>query len=233
MSRQYGLCAAVRSYLNAFADGELRGDTLRGVSHHVEGCEACAQAVAGIGDLGSLLRDGLTLHTEPPDLAGLADGVVSRIRAEDHESWRGILERATEDLHWVMVAVGSVAAAFISALVVSFVVQSGVGQRGDSLAAMLNTLATTPADIGRTRTMSGDLTALGIDDVQLASPAEANDHVRSLKLLSNLEEPDVKILVTELRRMKFVQQQDRRMTDPAGRQVVILFSATEVRGKIL
>lgn len=233
MGRLNGSCASMRTHLNAFADGELRGDLLRSVSHHVESCDDCSARVLEIGDLGNLLRDGVTFESEPPDLAGLADGVVSRIRAEDHESWRGVFERATDDLHWVLVGVGSVAAAFISALLVSVVVQSGVGQRGDSLAAMLNTLAATPPeDIGRTRTMSSDLAALGIDDVQLASLAEVSDHVRSLKLLSNLDERDVRILVTELRRAKFGQQQDRRMRDPAGR-VVILFSATEVRGKIL
>ena len=232
MGRSYGSCAAVRSYLNAFADGELRGDLLRGVSQHVETCDACSPAVLEIGDLGNMLRSGLMLQTEPAVLAGLADGVVSRVRAEEHESWHGIFARATEDLHWVMVGVGSVLAAFTSALIVSLVVQSGLGQRGDSLAALLNSLATTPSEMSRTPT-AAEFAALGIDDVQLASLADVNDHVRSLKLLSNLEERDVEILVAELRRMKFVQQQNRRMTTPGGRQVVIVFSATEVRGKIL
>lgn len=232
MSRQDGSCTSVRTHLNAFADGELRGDVLRSVSQHVEVCEDCSARMLEIGELGNLLREGVTFQTEPPDLAGLADGVVSRIRAEDHESWRGLFERATDDLHWVMVGVGSVAAAFTSALIVSVVVQSGVGQRGDSLAAMLNTLAAAPLEVGHSAGMPGDLAALGIDDVQLTSLAEVNDdgHVSHLKLLSNLDERDAAILLTELRRMRFVQQQDRRMTDPTGRQIVLLFSATEVRG---
>ncbi len=233
MSRTFGSCAAVRGYLNAFADGELRGDVLRGVSHHVEACEACSEAVVGIGELGNLLRHGLSMPTESPDLAGLADGVVSRIRAEDHESWHGIFERATDDLHWVVVGVGSVVAAFISTLVVSLVVQSSVGQRGDSLAALLNTLATSPRDISRAQMTTGDFAALGVDDVQLASRAEVNDHLRSWQLLKDLDEPDVEILVAELRRVKFEQQHDRRMSKGGGHQVVILFSTTEVRGKIL
>ena len=236
MSRLDGSCASVRAYLNAFSAGELRGETLRSVSQHVERCDDCSSRVVEIGELGNLLRAGVALQSESPDLAGLADGVVSRIRAEDHESWRGLLERATDDLHWVMVGVGSVAAAFISALVVSVVVQSGVGQRGDSLAAMLNTLAITPPELGRSSSgLPGDLAALGIDDVQLTSLAEVNDdgHVLHLKLLSNLDDRDAAILLAEARRMRFVRQQDRRMTDPTGRQVVLLFSATEVRGKSL
>ena len=238
MSREYGSCAMARTHLNAFADGELRGATLREVSAHVESCTACSTSVGEIASLGDMLRGAVasqTFHEEAPDLAGLADGVVSRIRAEDHESWRGILERATDDLHWVMVGVGSVAAALISVLIVSAVVQSGVGQRGDSLAAMLNTLAAPPPELGRSTGMPGDLAALGIADVQLASLAEVSHdgRVLHLKVLSNMDPRDAAVLFAELRGMKFVQQEDRRMTDPTGRQIVLLFSSTEVRGKIL
>jgi len=233
MIRDYSSCVAVRSYLNAFADGELRGEVWRGVSQHVEHCSACAESVGAIGELGKVLRSGLTLEAEPPDLAGLADGVVSRIRAEDHESWRGMFERATEDLHWVFVGVGSVAAAFMSALVVSVVVQSGVGQRADSLAAMLNQMAAAPPALGRSVGVSADLPAPGFDDVRLASLTEMNDegHASNRTLLSRMDARDAAILLAELRRMGFGQQQDRWMTDPTGRQVVLFFSATEVRGK--
>lgn len=220
----------VRTHLNAFADGELRGDVLRTVSTHLENCEACADEIVEIGSLGELLRSGVALETEPPDLAGLADGVVSRVRAEEHESWRGMISRATDDLHWVLVGVGSVAAAFVSALIVSAVVQSGVGQRSDSLAALLNTLATAPPELGNGVMGPASLAVLSTDDVQLASLAEVNDdgHVLSLELLSSLDPADAALLMGELRRMRF-QQQDRRMTDPEGRRFVWLFSATEVR----
>jgi predicted anti-sigma-YlaC factor YlaD len=235
VSRTFGSCAAVCGHLNAFADGELRGDLLREVSSHLESCVSCASSVDEITQLGSLLRDAVNSQAETPDLAGLADGVVSRIRAEEHESWRGILERATGDLHWALVGVGAVVAAFISVLIVSGVVQSGVGRRGDSLAAMLNTLAATPPPaLGRS---TDDLAALGIDNLTLASLAEVNDagHVAYLHVLSGMNEREAAIILTEVRRMKFAEQpdQDRRMTDPTGRQVVLLFSTTQVRGKVL
>jgi hypothetical protein len=234
MSAQLGSCAAVHSHLHAFADGELRGSMLRSVSQHVESCGRCAAAIAEISELGNLLRRGVDLEAEPPDLAGLADGVVSRVRAEDHESWRGLLERATDDLHWVMVGVGSVAAAFMSALVVSVVVQSGVGQRADSLAAMLNTLATAPPALGRATVVPASLGALVSDGTMFISLAEVNDdgHVLSLESLSQLDKKDAAIL-TEMRRMRFEEQQDRRMTDPNGRLFVWVVSSTQVRGKIL
>lgn len=235
MSRLYTSCAAVQGHLNAFADGELRGEDLRGVSQHVELCARCTSRVEEISELGSLLREGVAAQAEPPDLAGLADGIVSRVRAEDHESWRGFFSRATDDLHWIMVGVGSVTAAFVSALVVSLVVQSGVGQRGDSLAAMLNQLAVSPAEVSNAARTPGTLMlALGIDDVLLTSLAEVNDegHVSHVQMVSSMDARDAAILSAEFRRIRFTQQQDRRsMTDPTGRQVVLVFSATEVRGK--
>lgn len=218
-------CAAVRPHLHAFADGELRGDVLRGVSAHIDTCESCADRVLEINEIGDLVRCGVPADADPQDLAGLADGVVSRIRAEEHESWRGIFERATDDLHWVMVGVGSVAASFVSALIVALVVQSGMEQRGDSLAALLNSMAAPPEAI-RTPT-AAQFAALGIDNVQLASLADANDYVRSLRLLKNLDERDVSILVPELSRAKFDVPRNHRSSGPS---VVILFSKTEVRG---
>ena len=233
--RSVQTCASVRVHLHAFADGELRGDTLRAVSHHMASCGSCSDRVREISDIGGCLRLCVANQPDSPDLAGLADGVVSRIRAEAHESWRGLFERATDDLHWVLVGVGSVAAAFISALIVSVVVQSGVGQRGDSLAAMLNTLAIDPPTLGRPTNSLGDLAALTLDDQTMTSLAEVNDdgHVSHIRMLSSLDERDAAILMAQTRRMRFVQHLDRRMTDPTGRQVVLLFSATEVRGKVL
>ena len=232
MSRAFGSCAAVMPHLHAFADGELRGETLRGVSQHVDHCESCSDRVVEIGDLGDLLRQTAVVDADPADLAGLADGVVSRIRAEDHESWRGMLERATDDLHWVMVGVGSVAASFVSAVIVSVVIQSGIGQRADSVAALLNTLAMeAPPTLGYQIIPDsfGDAAANG---VQLASLVEVNDdgHQLSLQLLGGIDKKDAAILA-EMRRMRFQHQlEQRRITDPDGRQFIWLVSKTEVRG---
>lgn len=228
MGAHGGACAAVRTHLNAFADGELRGNTLRVVSQHVESCDDCASAISEINELGAWLRDGVGLETEPPDLTGLADGVVSRVRAEDHESWRALFERATDDLHWVIVGVGSVAAAFISALIVSAVVQSGVGTRADSLAAILNTLATAPPALGRATVVPASFGASAADNSMFVSLAEVNDdgHVMRLDALSALDSEDAAILA-QMRRMRFEEQLDRRMTDPSRRFVWVV-SSTQV-----
>ncbi len=225
-------CTGVLPHLHAFADGELRGEMLRSVATHLEHCASCADRVLEIGSLGDVLRT--HAQVDPPaDLAGLADGVVSRIRAEDHESWRALFERATDDLHWVMVGVGSVAASFVSALVVSVVIQSGVSQRSDSVAALLNTLAMeAPPALGY-EPISDSFGGAATNGVQLASLAEVNDdgHLMSLQPLGGIDKIDAAIL-SEMRRMRFQHQRqlERRITDRDGHQFIWLFSKTDVRG---
>lgn len=232
-------CQGVAAHLPALADGELRGTLLTAVSHHVDNCAACAAEVEAVASLGRHLRQNMAeALVEPADLAGLADGVVSRIRAEDHESWRGLFARAADDLHWVMVGVGSLVAAFVSALIVSVVVQSALVYRDDSLAGLLASLAAPPG-LGDTA-MPTAIESIGrraSDDVHLASLAEVNGegHVLTLVPLPDrdrapsIDTADAALLIGAMRRMRF-EQQERAMTDPGPRRFVWLFSTTEVRG---
>lgn len=242
MIRQLDTCLAVQAHLEAFADGELRGDVLRRVSEHVEHCGDCGAVVEGVQNVGSALRGGLASDDDDFDeLAGLADGVVSRIRAEERESWRGRFERATDDLHWVVVGAGSIAAAFLTALSVSVVMYSSVEQRPDSLASVLNTAAS-PPQIVFTTIMPASLApdsivgANGEDDVEFANLAEVNPegHVMKLErvpLISNdISASDAQPVVNQLRSVRFAQP-ERSSLDPASRQFVWLHTATEVRGK--
>ena len=238
MSSTLNPCLTVRPYLEAFADGELRGDLLRRVSHHVEACVMCGDVVESVRDLGSLLRE--KPEAELSDLAGLADGVVSRIRAEAHESWRGTLERATDDLHWVLVGAGSIASAFLTVLVVSVVMQSSVEQRADSLAAMLKTMTVSPPSLGGATIVPSSLVGSAgpgaADDVEFVNLTEVNraGHVMSLLPVPNKNEisaSDAQVLVNQLRGLRFTQQTGRSMTDPDARQFIWLYSATEVRAK--
>lgn len=238
-ARALTACLGVRPHLESFADGELRGDLLRHVSRHVEDCVTCAGLVESVRGLGELLRENQTTEAELPDLAGLADGVVSRVRAEEHESWRGKLERATDDLHWVLVGAGSLTAAFLSVLLVSVVMQSSVEQRGDSLAAVLNTTIA-PPQIGRATIVSGTMapdsivSASGQDDVEFANLAEINraGHVTSLQRLPIGDEMNVseeQPITNQMRSMRFAPA-ERTTLDPDSRQIVWLHTATEVRG---
>jgi hypothetical protein len=242
MGRQLSQCAAVQAHLEAFADGELRGDVLRRVSQHIEDCGICAAVVDGVRNVGDALRGNAACASDHADLAGLADGVVSRVRAEERESWRGKLERATDDLHWVLVGAGSIAAAFFTAMSVSVVMHSSVEQRADSLAAVLNTMAVQPPQLGRATIVPDSVApdsivgANGEDDVEFANLTEVNraGHVMSLQPLplgKEITATDAQSLVDQLRGLRFSQQTERgNLTDPDARLFVWLYTATEVRG---
>lgn len=239
MNRQRSACVAVQPHLEAFADGELRGDALRRVSQHIEVCEHCSAWVDGVQGLGESLRGVVPADPDPTVLAGLADGVVSRIRAEEHESWRGMFQRATDDFHWVVVGAGSIGAAFLTALSVSVVMNSSVEQRADSLASVLNTAAS-PPQLRAVTIMPASLApdsivgANGEDDVEFANLAEVNraGHVMSLRpvrFVNDMSPSDAQPVVNQLRGLRFAQP-ERSSLDPDARQFVWLHTATEVRG---
>jgi hypothetical protein len=131
----------VRTLLGAFADGELPGvDRIR-VSTHVEACRECATELDAIASIGTALRQAAA-DAPAPEMAGLASGVVARVRAESAQSWRGLFERAIQDWRWALVGAGSLAATFVSTLLVSAIVWEGPSaQRDDSLAARMRNLS--------------------------------------------------------------------------------------------
>ena len=113
------------------------------MSQHLSTCPSCTDEQQRIRQLGDALRaDAVTLPNRV-NLQGMASGIISRTRAEDAQSWRALLARASEDWHWALVGVGSLVAAATSILLVAAI--CGLGprpDREDSLAAMLNNLQT-------------------------------------------------------------------------------------------
>ncbi len=234
-------CGTVQPHLEAFADGELRGEVLRRVAHHIGSCGSCSGVVEGVQGIGESLRGGQLHDSDPTVLAGLADGVVSRIRAEERESWRGKFERATDDLHWVLVGAGSIAAAFFTAMSVTIVIQSSVEQRADSLAAVLASMSVSPPQLGGATIVPDSVApdsivgANGQDDVEFANLTEVNraGHVMSLQpvpLRGEVSASDAQALVNRLRGLRFAQAERSNLTDPDARQFIWLYTATEVRG---
>lgn len=111
-------CRETQAALAAYVDGELGGAERLRVSAHLAQCVECASEDAALRDLGDMLR-GSVAPVPPPDvLAGLASGVVSRISAEDRQSWRSRLGVLFEDWHWLAVGSGACSGAFVSALLV-------------------------------------------------------------------------------------------------------------------
>ncbi len=136
-------CPRIRASLGAFVDGELDAADRMRVSQHLSTCPTCTDEQQRIRQLGDALRaDAVTLPNRV-NLQGMASGIISRTRAEDAQSWRALLARASEDWHWALVGAGSLVAAATSILLVAAI--CGLGprpDREDSLAAMLNNLQT-------------------------------------------------------------------------------------------
>lgn len=128
--------------LGAFVDGELSGAERLRVSHHLAACSNCAAEAEALGTLGDVLRAGaVTTDPAPGAFDGLAGGVISRVRAERAQSWRGFVERLLDDWHYAIVGSGAVAAAFVSIAFVSVMLEFGPApERDDSLAALIANL---------------------------------------------------------------------------------------------
>jgi hypothetical protein len=137
-------CDLIRDDLDAYSDGELRGDDLRRVSEHVGSCRYCTDELHARAAVGESVRGavGMTAVAVP---AGLASGVVARVRAESALSWRAMLSRAVEDWHWAIVGGGAVSATFASALFCSALLVFGTAApQADSLSAIGTRLLESP-----------------------------------------------------------------------------------------
>lgn len=105
-------CAAVQRRLPAFYDRELPVADLIAIESHLNDCPPC---IRGLHEL-QLVGDGLRLAAAPgpaDDWTGLTPGVISRMRAEAHESLTQRAQRAFDDLHLVWIALASTAATFV------------------------------------------------------------------------------------------------------------------------
>lgn len=133
-------CRAIRKHLGGYADGELDGARRQKVALHLEECGPCADALQDIRAIGDLLRTRAAAPLQV-EFAGLAGGVISRIRAEEAQSWRAVLGRATGDWHWALTGCGALSAVFFSVLFLAAICYVGPRHAaGDSVAAILDKL---------------------------------------------------------------------------------------------
>jgi hypothetical protein len=120
-------CQAVRRIIAAYVDGELGGAQRLDVERHLSACSGCQHEEAALLDLGALLRQSAALTPMPADgLRGLAGGVISRISAEDQQSFRARWARLFEDWHWLAIGSGAFGAAFATVFLVFSVLYSPV-----------------------------------------------------------------------------------------------------------
>jgi hypothetical protein len=188
-------CDLIRDDLDAYSDGELRGDDLRRVSEHVGSCRYCTDELHARAAVGESVRGALGLNAVAVP-AGLASGVVARVRAESALSWRAMLNRAVEDWHWAIVGGGAVSATFASALFCSALLVFGTATpQADSLSAMGSRLLESPGVMYAEVAVEGP----GRPDlmlVQLATSAEPSEPYPSV--FSRDREDEERLMVNAL-----------------------------------
>jgi hypothetical protein len=136
-------CTAVRRRLPAFYDRELGVRELIAIESHVTGCPPCAAELQGLRSLGDALRVAAA-PAPADDWTGLRSGVISRMRAEAHESWPARVGRMFDDMHLVWIGLASTAATFLCAVVALSALHFASPDRDDSLRSMI-ALVSAPA----------------------------------------------------------------------------------------
>ena len=206
-------CARAKQRLDAFVDGELRGSELLMVSRHVGTCAPCQADMADVRGIGESLRGAAMARVVPVEaLAGLADGVVSRVRAEESQAWPAKLARALDDCHWLLVGMGSLSAALLSVLLVCAMVQVGIPERGDSLAALIS-LANSPIgsdenpvyfdDAGRPQMLPSPQDLERINAVVASAVLDREGRVTSWHVVSPAEPVEALEIGSSIRDMRF------------------------------
>ena len=133
-------CAAVRRRLQAFYDRELAIAELISIEGHLGDCPPCARDFRDLRDVGEALR--LAAARAPSDdWTGLRSSVISRMRAEAHESWTARTARAFDDLHLVWIGLASTVATIVCAGTVLSMLHFASPERQDSLAAVIAVMA--------------------------------------------------------------------------------------------
>ncbi len=127
-------CSSVQRRLQSFHDRELPVRELIDIQSHVEGCPPCARELHALQSIGAALR--LAAAPSPADdWAGLSPGVISRMRAEEYQSWSARAQRFIDDVHLVWIGLASATATLILAGSILSIVHT-IPDRKDSLAAM-------------------------------------------------------------------------------------------------
>lgn len=139
-------CTHIVEQLSAYRDGELAVPEHLGVAQHLRECGACRAALEQIDDLGQLLRGRAARLSvvvgDEPTTHGLAGAVVSRVFAEQEQSWPVRVREAFDDMHLVWAGLCATAAVIVCAgLAAGLVLFAPAAERADSLRAMMMMMA--------------------------------------------------------------------------------------------
>lgn len=137
-------CAATRRRLEAFHDRELPVTEEIAVSSHLEWCAECAAIASEMRSVGDALRaiapGRVVLSNE--GAAGFTAAVVSRLKAEHDTSISTEVRRMFEDMRLLYVGAGATVAATVCVVLMLGMMRFATDYRPDSLAAILNVMAT-------------------------------------------------------------------------------------------
>ena len=131
-------CSSVRRRLQSFHDGELPVKDTIDVEAHISSCPPCARDLRQLQLVGDALRFAVA-PARTDEWAGVQPGVISRMRAEHHESWSSRAQRVIDDVHLVWIGLASAAATCVLAGSIVGMLHN-IPDRNDSLAAMFAVL---------------------------------------------------------------------------------------------
>ena len=107
-------CSSVQRRLQSFHDRELPVRDMIDIEGHVGTCPPCARDLRELRSVGDALR--LAAAPAPADdWAGVQAGVISRMRAEEQESWSARAQRFVDDVHLVWIGLASATATVVVA----------------------------------------------------------------------------------------------------------------------
>lgn len=137
-------CAAARRRLDAYHDHELSVGDQIAMDAHFEWCDSCAGALADLRLVRTAVR-ALAPGRAPlsaDDAASFNRSVVSRAKAERDASFLARVRLMFDDLHLVYAGVGAAGATVACLIVMLGMMRFATIARPDSLAAMVEFLAT-------------------------------------------------------------------------------------------
>jgi hypothetical protein len=116
------VCASVNRVLEAYHDGELPVEQQIVVETHLSECYTCALEAKSLRELRDALRaaaDVTSTETVEANLVSMSAEVISRVKAERHESLPARVSRMFEDLHLVWAGLAATSATATCAAIVA------------------------------------------------------------------------------------------------------------------
>jgi anti-sigma factor RsiW len=229
-------CASVRRRLTAFHDRELPIEDYFAVEAHVEDCPPCAKEAAALVELRDLLRGTQAPLADRVDLRGPRADILSRVKQEYDASWPARYQRFLDDVHLVWIGMAAAAASLVCGTLMAGMLQYASPERNDSLAAMIQALASrdpymqlpSPGDIVPAALMD----SMTEDEAVLALSAMVTreGRVNGLELISNdRDQRQMDQLLDAVSRARF--QPAQQAGSPVSVNMVWLLAHTTVRGK--